>query len=66
MTNNSNEQQKAGRPTLRERPDKRITVRFRHYCDQDLIQVLKQVPNASKFIRESMRARLKQEDASNA
>jgi hypothetical protein len=45
---------------VRERPDKRVTVRFRYHCDRDLIDVLEEVPNASQFIREAMRTHIEQ------
>ncbi len=40
---------------LQERPDVRITIRFRYHCDEDLIAVLEQVPNKNEFIREALR-----------
>jgi Arc/MetJ-type ribon-helix-helix transcriptional regulator len=43
---------------LQERPDMRITIRFRHHCDEDLIAVLEQVPNKNEFIREALREAL--------
>ncbi len=43
---------------LQERPDMRITVRFRYHCDEDLIAVLEQIPNKNQFIREALREAL--------
>jgi len=36
-------------------PDRRVTIRLRHHCDADLIQVLEQVSNVSEFIRQALR-----------
>jgi len=41
--------------TSSEQPDRRVTIRLRHHCDADLIQVLEQVSNVSEFIREALR-----------
>ncbi len=41
--------------TSSEQPDRRVTIRLRHHCDADLIQVLEQVSNVSEFIREVLR-----------
>ena len=48
----------AGRPRIRERPDLRVTVRFRYHCDQDIIQALQEVRNRNKFIRNALRRAL--------
>jgi metal-responsive CopG/Arc/MetJ family transcriptional regulator len=64
-TRDGNGNRKQGRPAVRERSDKRVTVRFRYHCDRDLIDVLEEVPNASQFIREAMRTHIEQSEARN-
>jgi len=51
----TNTKPSSGQPDREERPDRRVTIRLRHHCDADLIQVLEQVSNVSEFIRQSLR-----------
>jgi hypothetical protein len=46
-----------GRPRIRQRPDLRVTIRFRYHCDEDLIEVLEDVPDGdiNEFIRTALR-----------
>jgi len=44
-----------GRPRIRQRPDLRLTVRFRYHCDQDLIQALQEAPNKNALVRNALR-----------
>jgi hypothetical protein len=46
-----------GRPRVRERPDLRVTIRFRYHCDEDLIEALQEVPSGevNDFIRTALR-----------
>jgi hypothetical protein len=37
------------------RPDLRLCVRFRYYCDQDLILALQRAPNENQLIRTALR-----------
>ena len=44
-----------GQPRIRQRLDLRVTIRFRHHCDRDLIQALEEAPNKNALIREALR-----------
>lgn len=44
-----------GRPRIRERPDLRLTIRFRYHCDRDLIEILDEVRNKNEFVRRVLR-----------
>ena len=50
-----------GRPRLQERPDLRVTIRFRYHRDEDLIALLETTPNKNELIRRALRALLERQ-----
>lgn len=58
---NTKTDRNAGKPQLKEQPDRRFTIRLRYHCDHELIETLEQASNASAFIRDALREHLAQE-----
>ncbi len=58
--NNQNPVRRSTRPRVCERPDLRLTVRFRYHCDRDLIELLEGTPNRNELVRHVLRQWLSQ------
>ena len=51
-----------GRPRVRQRPDFRLTTRFRYHCDRDLIRALEESPNRNELVRDALRLWLRTQE----